>query len=92
MGIEGVHTSSKSGNMEKLSTPPGFVSQTTFVLRKVHRDRESSRSVPGQEEITGFGADDADGFKMFLANRPWILPDHKTPSSEALKPVKSEVP
>uniref|UniRef100_A0A1J3JML8 Putative inactive lysine-specific demethylase JMJ19 n=1 Tax=Noccaea caerulescens TaxID=107243 RepID=A0A1J3JML8_NOCCA len=91
MGIEGVHTNSKTGNMEKLSTPPGFVSQTTFVLRKVHRDRGSSRSVPGQEEITGFGADDADGFKMFLANRPWILHDHKTPSSEDLKPVKSEV-
>ncbi|XP_024003878.1 probable inactive lysine-specific demethylase JMJ19 [Eutrema salsugineum] len=91
MGIEGGHTYSKSGNMDKLSTPPGFVSQTSFVLRNVHRDRESSRSVLGQDQITGFGTDDADSFKMFLTNRPWILHNHTTPSSEALKPMKSEV-
>ncbi|KAJ0258766.1 inactive lysine-specific demethylase JMJ19 [Hirschfeldia incana] len=88
MGVEGSHTYSKSGNMDKLSTPPGFVSQTTFVLRNVHQDRESSRS--GQEQITGFGMDGA-SFKLSLHSRPWIVHDHKNPTSETLKPIKPEV-
>ena len=93
MGIEGNHTYSKSGNMDKLSTPPGFVSQTTFVLRNVHQDRDSSRSMtPGQEQITGFGMDDA-SFKLSLNSRPWIVhDDHTNPNSESLKPIKPEVP
>ncbi|CAN8287225.1 unnamed protein product [Cochlearia groenlandica] len=75
------------------SAPPGFVSQTTFVLRSiVNRDKESSKPVVSrQEQETGFGIDDADGFKIYLKNRPWILHDRTTPSSEGLKPMKSEV-
>ncbi|CAH8315662.1 unnamed protein product [Eruca vesicaria subsp. sativa] len=73
--------------MEKLSTPPGFVSQTTFVLKNVHQDRESS---PGQEQISGFGMGDT-SFKLSLNRRPWIVHDHTNPTSEALKPVKPEV-
>lgn len=90
MGVEGNHTYSKSGNMDKLSTPPGFVSQTTFVLRNLHQDRESSRSEQ-EEQITGFGMDDA-SFKLSLNSRPWIVHDHTNPTSEALKPMKPEVP
>lgn len=82
----------KPGDIDRFSTPPGFVSQTSFVLRNVHRDKESSRLVSGQEQITGFGTYDADSFKMFLTNRPWIVHDRTTPSSESLKPKKSEVP
>ncbi|KAF8084870.1 hypothetical protein N665_0694s0004 [Sinapis alba] len=91
MGIEGNHTYSKSGNMDKLSTPPGFVSQTMFVMRNVHQDTEHSKSVPpGQEQITGFSMDDA-SFKLSLNSRPWIVHDHTNPTSEALKPMKPEV-
>lgn len=92
MGIEGNHAYSKTGNMDKLSTPPGFVSQTTFVLRNVHQDRESSRPGQVQEQITGFGMDDA-SFKLSLSSRPWIVhDDHTKPTSETLKPTKPEVP
>lgn len=87
MGIEGNHTYSKPGNMDKLPTPPGFVSQTTFVLRNVHQGRESSR--PGQDQITGLCLDDA-SFKLSLNSRPWILHDHTNPTSESLKPIKPE--
>ncbi|KAG2326440.1 hypothetical protein Bca4012_035387 [Brassica carinata] len=91
MGVESNHTYSKSGNMDKVSTPPGFVSQTTFVLKNLRQDRESSRSVPpGQEQITGFRLDDA-SFKLSLNSRPWIVHDHTNPTSEALKPIKPEV-
>ncbi|VVB02673.1 unnamed protein product [Arabis nemorensis] len=86
MGIEGLRTF-KPVDMDKFSTPPGFVSQTSFVLRNVHRDKESSRSVSEQEQIAGFGTDDAASFKKFLTNRPWIVHAHTTP----LKPMKSEV-
>ncbi|CAH2058772.1 unnamed protein product [Thlaspi arvense] len=86
MGIESVHTYSKSGSMDKLSPPPGFESQTRFVLRKAHVDREGSRSVPRPEQITGFGTDDADSLKRFLASRPWIVHDHIAPTSTPMKP------
>ncbi|EOA26662.1 hypothetical protein CARUB_v10022740mg [Capsella rubella] len=91
MGIEGVPTFSKSGNMDMISTPPGFVSKTSFVLRNVRRDEESSRSVSRLEQTTVSGANDANSFNMFLTNRPWIVHDHTVPSSEASRPKKSEI-
>nr|AAC79608.1 unknown protein [Arabidopsis thaliana] len=91
MGIEGVSTYLKSGNMDTISAPPGFVSQTSFVLRNVPRDKESPRSVSRQEQTTGFGTDDKDSCNMFLKSRPWIVHGHTIPSSEALRPKKTEV-
>lgn len=91
MGVEGVPAYLKSGNMDIISTPPGFVSQTSFVLRNVRPDEESSRSGSRPEQTTGFGRDDAQSFNMVLTNRPWIVHDHTTPSSEALKPIKPKV-
>ncbi|KAG7643619.1 JmjN domain [Arabidopsis suecica] len=91
MGIESVSTYLKSGNMDTISAPPGFVSQTSFVLRNVPRDKESPRSVSRQEQTTGFGTDDKDSCNMFLKSRPWIVHGHTIPSSEALRPKKTEV-
>ncbi|XP_010505547.1 PREDICTED: probable inactive lysine-specific demethylase JMJ19 [Camelina sativa] len=84
MGVEAVPTYLKSGNMDIISTPPGFVSQTSFVLKNVRRDEDSSMSVSRQEQTTT----EED---MFLTNRPWIVHDHTLPSSEASKAKQPEV-
>ncbi|XP_010555865.1 PREDICTED: uncharacterized protein LOC104825261 [Tarenaya hassleriana] len=57
--------------MDRVSTPPGFVSQTSFVLKHVSREKE----------ITNLS--DEETFKTCLWSRPWILHDQAALNSEA---------
>ncbi|XP_010555862.1 PREDICTED: uncharacterized protein LOC104825259 isoform X2 [Tarenaya hassleriana] len=69
--------------MDKVSTPPGFVSQTSFVLKQVsRREGRSNLSRSGRRA-------DKESFESCLWSRPWILHDQATHSSE---PPKHEVP
>ncbi|XP_010555864.1 PREDICTED: uncharacterized protein LOC104825259 isoform X3 [Tarenaya hassleriana] len=68
-----------SENMDKVSTPPGFVSQTSFVLKQVsRREGRSNLSRSGRRA-------DKESFESCLWSRPWILHDQATHSSEPPK-------
>lgn len=68
-------------DLDKLSAPPGFMSLTSFLLKKVENSEESCNSVAfasasAQEPVcTNAPSDmvDAGTLKRSLRNRPWIL-------------------
>lgn len=68
-------------DLDKLSAPPGFMSLTSFLLKKVENSEESCNSVAfasasAQEPVCANAPSDmvdAGTLKRSLRNRPWIL-------------------
>ncbi|KAK9280763.1 hypothetical protein L1049_003651 [Liquidambar formosana] len=81
MGLENTRTDSKNEKMEKLSVPPGFVSRTSFMLKRVENSEETCGSVPfisapeSGPPLIDAACDliDIAAFKRSLTHRPWIL-------------------
>ncbi|CAK9177283.1 unnamed protein product [Ilex paraguariensis] len=81
MGTERTRTSSKKDNVDKLSVPPGFVSLTSIILRRVENGDGTCSSMafgtelePASAQIdTASNVIDIAKLKRSLKRRPWIL-------------------
>lgn len=81
MGTKHVRANLGHEDLDKLSAPPGFVSHTSFRLKKVENSEESCNPVAfasacAQEPVcanTPSDTVDAGTLKRSLRNRPWIL-------------------
>lgn len=81
MGTKHVRANLGNEDLDKLSAPPGFVSHTSFLLKKVENSEESCNlvafaSASAQEPVcANIPSDtvDAGTLKRSLRNRPWIL-------------------
>ncbi|XP_057480253.1 putative lysine-specific demethylase JMJ16 isoform X3 [Actinidia eriantha] len=88
MGTERIRTRITNGKGDKLSVPPGFVSLTSFSLKRVGNSKEACRSLasgsglepePVQMDIS---IDDSAKLKRSFKRRPWILYDQYTHNPE----------
>ena len=88
MGTERIRTRITNGKGDRLSVPPGFVSLTSFSLKRVGNSKEACRSMasgsrfepePVQMDIS---IDDSAKLKRSLKRRPWILYDQYTHNPE----------
>ena len=81
MGTKRMRANLGNEDLDKLSAPPGFMSLTSFLLKKVENSEESCNSVAfasasAQEPVcTNAPSDmvDAGTSKRSPRNRPWIL-------------------
>ncbi|KAM4077386.1 hypothetical protein ACJW30_12G134600 [Castanea mollissima] len=83
MGPEYIRSSLNNEKVEGLSAPPGFVSRTSFVLKRVEKSDETNNTIsslgaPKQEPIktdTMFDKTDIAELSGTLKRKPWILFD-----------------
>ncbi|KAM3683295.1 hypothetical protein ACJW31_12G136500 [Castanea mollissima] len=83
MGPEYIRSSLNNEKVEGLSAPPGFVSRTSFVLKRVEKSDETNNTIsslgaPKQEPIktdTMFDKTDIAELSGMLKRKPWILFD-----------------
>ncbi|KAH9729334.1 putative lysine-specific demethylase JMJ16 [Citrus sinensis] len=81
MGTKRMRANLGNEDLDKLSAPPGFMSLTSFLLKKVENSEESCNSVAfasasAQEPVCANAPSDmvdAGTLKRSLRNRPWIL-------------------
>jgi hypothetical protein len=80
-GTEYIRSSPNKENLESLSAPPGFVSLTSFVLKRAEKSDETNNTISvlgasKQESIktdTMFDMTDDADLNRTLKCRPWIL-------------------
>ncbi|KAM4070044.1 hypothetical protein ACB094_12G135500 [Castanea mollissima] len=83
MGPEYIRSSLNNEKVEGLSAPPGFVSRTSFLLKRVEKSDETNNTIsslgaPKQEPIktdTMFDKTDIAELSGTLKRKPWILFD-----------------
>ncbi|XAR61090.1 hypothetical protein NMG60_11034699 [Bertholletia excelsa] len=83
MGTECKSNCVKNGAVEKLSVPPGFVSLTSFTLKRVENNEETSTELALGYELepepvqmdSSSGVNDIAKLKRSLTHRPWMLHD-----------------
>lgn len=76
----------ENGKFRKLSVPPGFVSLTSFSLRRVENNEDASEPEPAQMDLTR--ELDVEFVKKSVRHRPWILYDEsnvRTRESESVQ-------
>ena len=80
----------KLKEMGDLSVPPGFVSRTSFILKRGKRVKEIDKSTTFLNESehepiymdTERGIDDIAAYNQILTHRPWILFDQSNHKPE----------
>lgn len=92
MGTNGVWKRSKNENLEKLTVPPGLMSHTSFLFKKVENCEESCNTSTHLDQTnTLSGTVDDATLKRSCRNRPWILYEQdnlKRVESKSRHPVK----
>jgi hypothetical protein len=95
MGTKRTRSCLNDKNVERLSSPPGFVSLTSFILKRVEKSEETNNSISlesasKQEPIkmsSMFDMTDIAELKRSLQCRPWVLFDQ---SNQSLEKSESE--
>uniref|UniRef100_A0A5B7C980 Putative lysine-specific demethylase JMJ16 isoform X3 n=1 Tax=Davidia involucrata TaxID=16924 RepID=A0A5B7C980_DAVIN len=81
MGTERIRTCVKDDKVDKLSVPPGFVSLTSFMLKRIETSEETCSSMVFGSEFepesaqmdTACNIVDIANLKRSFRRRPWIL-------------------